>query len=114
MTIKQKTFMILHKNYKLTNSFKLEDIRRAIWIAQHKNLNKFFNKQGYYMVAINGYVSDGLLERESRNTYYLTPRGTKYAHFPNETNREIRESKKTFLANQSKVKQLFTNLNLIK
>ena len=92
MTIKQKAFISLKKKYKLTTSFKLEDIRRAIWIAQGKNPKEFFNKQGYYMVAIGGYVDNGLLERESKNTYYLTPLGAKYSSFPNETNREIREN----------------------
>ena len=102
MTIKQKIFMSLQEKYRLTHSFKLEDIRKAIWIAQNKNPKEFFNKQGYYMVAIIGYVEDKLLERSSKNTYYLTPRGAKYAHFPNETNKEIRESKKKFLANKNK------------
>lgn len=94
MTIKQKAFISLKKKYKLTKSFKLEDIRREIWIAQGKNPKEFFNKQGYYMVAISSYVDDGLLERKSKNTYLLTSLGIKYSSFPNETNKEIRENTK--------------------
>jgi hypothetical protein len=89
MTIKQKVFISLKKKYK-TSSFKLEDIRREIWIAQGKNPKEFFNKQGYYMVAINDWVGDRLLSRRQKNIYKLSFVGCLYANNPIKTNRILR------------------------
>tara|TARA_R100000742_G_C4264726_1_gene82663 strand:- start:725 stop:1273 length:549 start_codon:yes stop_codon:yes gene_type:complete len=90
MTIKQKVFISLKKKYE-TSSFKLEDIRREIWIAQGKNPKKFYNKQGYYMVAINDWVGDRLLNRSKKNTYKITFIGCLYAKNPTHTNRALRK-----------------------
>jgi len=90
MTIKQKVFISLKKKYE-TSSFKLEDIRREIWIAQGKNPKKFYNKQGYYMVAINDWVGDRLLSRREKNTYKITFIGCLYAKNPTHTNRALRK-----------------------
>ena len=89
MTIKHKVFISLKKKYK-TSSFKLEDIRREIWIAQGKNPKEFFNKQGYYMVAINDWVGDKLLSRREKNIYKLSFVGCLYANNPVKTNRILR------------------------
>ena len=88
-TIKQKVFISLKKKYK-TSSFNLKDIRREIWIAQGKDPKKFFNKQGYYMVGINGWVGDKLLSRRKKNTYTLNFVGYLYADNPTKTNRILK------------------------
>ena len=88
-TIKEKVFISLKKKYK-TSSFNLKDIRREIWIAQGKDPKKFFNKQGYYMVGINGWVGDKLLSRRKKNTYTLNFVGYLYADNPTKTNRILK------------------------
>ena len=99
MTIKSKVFKQLvkvqakNKNSVLP-SFKRVDIQKAIWIAQSKPINEFKYRNGYYSVAIQKWLSEGLMARIIKGEYSLTENGKKYAKNPKimrELNKKRRE-----------------------
>jgi len=92
MKIKQQIFVNLFNKFD-DKPFTLKDIREQLWIAQGKNPKKFISKQGYYNANIGEWLRDGLLKRESKNSYIITSLGVKYGRVPNEVNKEIRDNK---------------------
>ena len=87
MTIKSKVFKQLVKlqakdKSSVLPSFKRVDIQKAIWIAQGKPINEFKYKNGYYSVAIQNWLSEGLMARIIRGEYSLTENGKKFAKNP--------------------------------
>ena len=93
MKIKQQIFVNLFNKFD-DKPFTLKDIREQVWIAQGKNPKKFISKQGYYNNTIADWITDGLLIKESKNSYIITSLGVKYGRVPNEVNKEIRDNKK--------------------
>lgn len=92
MKIKQQIFINLADKFD-GKIFTLKDIREQVWIAQGKNPKKFISKQGYYNANIGEWLRDGLLKRESKNSYIITSLGVKYGRIPNQVNKEIRDNK---------------------
>ena len=96
-TIKHTTFMLLanttlsrkdsdgrpqdrHTNSEHT-TFTRQDIHRAIWVAQGKDIKTYVVRQGNYATAIKSWTDDEkLLERVSRGLYRLSDNGFKFGY----------------------------------
>ena len=93
MKIKQQIFINLADKFD-GKIFTLKDIREQVWIAQGKNPKKFISKQGYYNNTIADWITDGLLMKESKNSYIITSLGVQYGRVPTVVNKLIRDKKK--------------------
>jgi hypothetical protein len=60
---------------KVQGTFTRQDIQKAIWVAQNNPIKTYVARQGYYADAIQGWETEGTINRVKRGVYEMTERG---------------------------------------
>ena len=81
-----------------------KELQKFIWSAQGRNINEFYDRQGYYSVNIQSWNKDGLIKRVGRGVYAITADGISYLENPRKFNAELRDER-----SKEKIRRLESN-----